>query len=100
MPVRVRARMRAFAAIMKLYFVFVVSLLGTMPVQCFPAQDAAVEAREGEIDHWIEYYRKQRSQSDETVTENAAPRKTESPDSGDAGPGEAAARPVAPPPDD
>ena len=32
------------------------------------ARDAAVEAQEGNVDHWIEYYRKERGGSNEPVT--------------------------------
>ena len=34
------------------------------------AQDAAIEVQEGDVDHWIEYYKKERGLGDETDTDD------------------------------
>ncbi len=52
----------------------VVLWLSIAPAWTFAAQDAAIEAQEGDIEHWIEYYKKERGGSNETVTtESPAP---------------------------
>ena len=43
-------------------------LLSLKATLSFAANDAAVEAKEGDIEHWIEYYKKERGSSNETVT--------------------------------
>lgn len=48
-------------------------LLGIAAVDpSFAARDAAVEVQEGNVEHWIEYYKKERGVSNETVTKEPA----------------------------
>ncbi len=60
--------------LMKAFPFLLAVLLNVTPGVCFAAQDAAIEAQEGDIEHWIEYYKKERGGSNETVTtESPAP---------------------------
>ena len=43
-------------------------LLSVMPGFSLAAEDAAIEVQEGDIKHWIEYYKKERGGSNEMVT--------------------------------
>ena len=67
---------------MKMPLFLVACLLSAAAVQSFAAQDAAMEAQEGDIEHWIEYYKKERGRSNETVTEEMAPPQTDTRDAG------------------
>jgi hypothetical protein len=62
-------------------------VLSLTPACSFAANDAAVEAQEGDINHWIEYYKKQRDESNETVTTEPVAPGTEPSGAGDTGPG-------------
>jgi len=96
-----RARLRRpLIRIMKMIPVLLMSLVSATCVQSFAAQDAATEAQEGAIDHWIEYYTKQRAIGNETVTEQAVPRETEPSDAGTAQSGTHATQPPDPRSDD
>jgi hypothetical protein len=50
------------------------------------AQDAAVEAQEGNVEHWIEYYKKERDGGNETVTKEPTRPTPQSTDGNDAAP--------------
>ena len=69
---------------MKMALVLVAYLLSATAVQSFAARDAALEAQEGDIEHWIEYYKKERGRSNETVTDEAAAPEIDNRDSTDA----------------
>ena len=45
-------------------------LLSAAAAPSLTAQDAATEAKEGDVEHWIEYYKKERGLSIETVTDD------------------------------
>lgn len=51
-----------------LVFLFGIAAVGPS----FAAQDAAVEVQEGNVEHWIEYYKKERDGSNRTVTKEPA----------------------------
>ena len=50
---------------MKFRVVVFFCALGFWPVTPVAAADAAVEAQEGDVEHWIEYYKKERGYDDE-----------------------------------
>ncbi len=53
---------------MKSFPCLLVFVLSVAPGFSFAAQDAAIEAQEGSVEHWIEYYKKERGNRDDTVT--------------------------------
>ena len=54
---------------MKRIDVCLVVLVCAMAAPLVAAQDAAIEAKEGDVEHWIEYYKKERGLSNEIVTQ-------------------------------
>lgn len=54
---------------MKRIYDCLILLVSAMAVPFVAAQDAAIEIKEGDVEHWIEYYKKERGLSDETVTQ-------------------------------
>ena len=44
-------------------------MLSVMAAPLVAAQDAAIEIKEGDVEHWIEYYKKERGLSNEPVTQ-------------------------------
>jgi hypothetical protein len=52
----------------RIYFCLIV-FVSTVATALFAAQDAAIEVQEGDIEHWIEYYKKERGVSSETAPE-------------------------------
>ncbi|UCH48206.1 MAG: hypothetical protein JSU95_19670 [Betaproteobacteria bacterium] len=73
------------------------ALLGSaMAAPLFAAQDAAIEAKEGDVEHWIEYYKKERGLSNETVTEDKVMPEVAPRDAGDSGVSTSPTRPATP----
>lgn len=51
--------------------VYLILIVGITPVvPLFANQDAAVEIQEGDVRHWIEYYKKERGISNEAASED------------------------------
>ena len=62
------------------------------------AQDAATEVMEGDVRHWIEYYKKERGLSNGTVTEDKATPEAAPEEAGDGGTDAPATQPATPDP--
>ena len=73
--------MLSFLETMKRIHVYLIFLVSVTVAPSLAAEDAAIEAKEGDVEHWIEYYKKERGLGNEAVTEKksapkAAPKET------------------------
>jgi hypothetical protein len=85
---------------MKRICVYLVFLVSAAAAPSLTAQDAATEAKEGDVEHWIEYYKKERGLSIETVTDEEGTPEAASQEAGDGEHGASSTRPDAPDPAD
>ena len=85
---------------MKRICVYLVFLVSAAAAPSVTAQDAAVEAKEGDVEHWIEYYKKERGLSIETVKDDKSAPEAEPEEAGDKGREASSTRPDSPDPDD
>ena len=74
-------------------------LVSTTAVPLVAAQDAAVEVKEGDVKHWIEYYKKERGFSNETVTPKKDATKAVPQENDQSEGGTSSTRPAQPDPD-
>ena len=85
---------------MKRICVYLVFLVSVAAASSLTAPDAATEVKEGDVEHWIEYYKKERGLSIETVTDEEGTSEAASQEAGDGGHGASSTRPDAPDPAD
>ncbi len=77
---------------MKRICAFLIHTACALAATCVSAQDAAIEAQEGDIEHWIEYYKKERGRSNEPVTEESEVPQTDIPETNETEAGRAPAK--------
>ena len=85
---------------MKRICVYLVFLVSAAAAPSLTAQDAATEAKEGDVEHWIEYYKKERGLSIETPADDKSAPEAAPQEAGDSGGGASSTRPDSPDPDD
>lgn len=91
--------MLSFLGTMKRIHVYLIFLVSVTAAPSLAAEDAAIEAKEGDVEHWIEYYKKERGLSIETVTDKKGTPETVPQEAGDRGGGASSTRPDTPDPD-
>ncbi len=84
---------------MKRIYGCLILLASAMAVPFVAAQDAAIEIKEGDVEHWIEYYKRERGLGDETVTQKKDPPKALPQEAGQSEGRASSTRPATPDPD-
>lgn len=95
-----RKRCSHFPGTMKRICVYLAFLVSAVAAPALTAQDAAVEAKEGDVEHWIEYYKKERGLSIETVTDDKSAPEAAPQEAGDKEHEASSTRPDSSDPDD